>query len=173
MGEPLILVGRVAGAFGVRGEVRITSFTAEPMALVDYKTLLREDGSPGLTLTTGRPVKGGVIVRVPEIETREQAEAARGLKLFVPRAALPAPDEDEFYVTDLIGLSVETAQGEVLGSVRAIQDFGAGDLLEIQPLEGPSWYLPFTREAAPEVRIAEGKVIAAPPAVVEDGSQGE
>jgi 16S rRNA processing protein RimM len=164
----LILVGRVAGAFGVKGEVRITSFTAEPMALVDYKTLLREDGSPGLTLTAGRPVKGGVIARVPEIETREQAEAARGLKLYVPRASLPAPDEDEFYVTDLIGLTVETVKGETLGAVKAIQDFGAGDLLEIQPPEGPSWYLPFTREAVPDVRIAEGKVIAAPPAVVED-----
>lgn len=173
MGEPLILVGRVAGAFGVRGEVRITSFTAEPMALVDYKTLLREDGSPGLTLTTGRPVKGGVIARVPEIVTREQAEAVRGLKLFVPRAALPAPDEDEFYVTDLIGLAVEMTDGEALGVVKAIQDFGAGDLLEIQPPEGPSWYLPFTRAAVPDVRIGEGKVIAVRPAEVEDGSAGE
>ena len=161
--EGLIQVGRVAGAFGVRGEVRITSFTAEPLALVDYKDLKREDGSPGLTLTSGRAAKGGIVARAREVETREQAEALRGLKLYIPRDRLPEPDEDEFYVTDLIGLSVETAGGEPLGRVKAVQDFGAGDLLEIQPAEGASWYLPFTREAVPEVRLAEGKVVAVRP----------
>jgi len=160
----LIQVGRVAGAFGVRGEVRITSFTAEPLALVDYKTLVREDGSAGLTLTSGRPVKGGVIARAKEVETREQAEALRGLKLYIPRDRLPAPEEDEFYVTDLIGLAIETADGEPLGRVKSVQDFGAGDLLEVQPPEGgATWYLPFTREAVPEVRIAEGVVVAVRP----------
>jgi 16S rRNA processing protein RimM len=164
----LIQVGRVAGAFGVRGEVRITSFTADPMALVDYKDLKREDGSPGLTLTSGRAVKGGVIVRAKEVETREQAEALRGLKLYISRDRLPDPEEDEFYVTDLIGLKVETAEGEALGSVKAVQDFGAGDLLEIAPPEGgATWYLPFTREAVPEVRIADGVVVAVKPDEVE------
>jgi 16S rRNA processing protein RimM len=164
----LIQVGRVAGAFGVRGEVRITSFTADPVALVDYKDLRREDGSPGLTLTSGRAVKGGVIVRAKEVETREQAEALRGLKLYISRDRLPDPEEDEFYVTDLIGLKVETADGEALGSVKAVQDFGAGDLLEIAPPEGgATWYLPFTREAVPEVRIADGVVVAVKPDEVE------
>ena len=164
MSSDLIQVGRVAGAFGVRGEVRITSFTADPVALVDYKDLKREDGSPGLTLTSGRAVKGGVIVRAREVETREQAEALRGLKLYIPRDRLPEPEEDEFYVTDLIGLKVETAEGEALGSVKAVQDFGAGDLLEIAPIEGgATWYLPFTREAVPEVRIADGVVVAVKP----------
>src|SRR6187402_380021 len=102
MGSDLIQVGRVAGAFGVRGEVRITSFTADPSALLDYKDLVREDGSPGLTLTSGRPAKGGVVCWTKEVQTREQAEALRGLKLFISRDRLPAPDEDEFYVTDLI-----------------------------------------------------------------------
>lgn len=163
MSSDLIQVGRVAGAFGVRGEVRITSFTAEPSALLDYKVLLREDGSAGLTLTSGRVAKGSVVGRVKEVETREQAEALRGLKLFIARADLPEPDEDEFYVTDLIGLSVVTAEGEALGHVKSVQDFGAGDLLEVQPAEGPSWYLPFTREAVPEVRITEGVVVAVKP----------
>jgi|SRR5881394_1559450 len=167
MGEPLILVGRVAGAFGVRGEVRITAFTAEPLALLDYRTLQREDGSPGLTLTAGRAAKGAFIGRAAEIATREQAEALRGLQLYIPRDALPDPDEDEFYVTDLIGLAVETAAGEPLGRVKAVQDYGAGDLLEIEPPEGPSWYLPFTRDAVPEVRLAEGKVIGVRPDEVE------
>ena len=163
MSDTLILVGRVAGAFGVKGDVRITAYTAEPMALVDYRDLQREDGSPGLTLTGGRPSKGGVIVRAREVETREQAEALRGLKLYIPRDRLPAPEEDEFYVTDLIGLAVQTPQGEPLGRVKEVRDFGAGDLLEIQPETGPSWYLPFTREAVPQVDIAGGVIVADPP----------
>ena len=167
MSANLILVGRVAGAFGVKGEVRITSFTADPAALVDYKALKREDGSPGLTLTSGRPAKGGIVARAKEVETREQAEALRGLKLYIPRDVLPAPEEDEFYVTDLIGLAVETPEGEPLGRVKTVHDFGAGDLLEVQPPEGASWWLPFTREAVPEVRLAEGKVIAVRPEEVE------
>jgi len=164
----LIQVGRVAGAFGVRGEVRITSFTAEPLALLDYKRLLREDGSPGLTLASGRVAKGGVVARAAEVETREQAEALRGLKLFIPRDALPEPDEDEFYVTDLVGLAIISPSGEAIGTVRSVQDFGAGDLLEVDPVEGgPTWYLPFTREAVPEVRLADRVVVAVRPDEVE------
>jgi 16S rRNA processing protein RimM len=167
MTSNLILVGRVAGAFGVRGEVRITSFTADPMALVGYRDLKREDGSAGLTLTGGRPTKGGIIARAKEVETREQAEALRGLRLYIPRDVLPEPEEDEFYVTDLIGLAVVTPEGDALGRVKSVQDFGAGDLLEIEPPEGASWWLPFTREAVPEVRIAEGLVVAIKPEEVE------
>ena len=163
MADTLILVGRVAGAFGVKGEVRITAYTADPMALPAYRDLLREDGSPGLTLSGGRAVKGGVIVRAREVETREQAEALRGLRLYIPRDRLPEPEEDEFYVTDLVGLAVETPEGEPLGRVKDVRDFGAGDLLEIEPPTGPSWWLPFTREAVPEVRIAERKVVAVKP----------
>jgi 16S rRNA processing protein RimM len=164
MVDDLILVGRVAGAFGVRGAVRITSYTAEPEALLDYRDLKREDGTPALTLVSGRPAKGGLVVRAREVETREQAEALRGLRLHIPRAALPEPDEDEFYVADLVGLAVETPQGEPLGTVRSVQDFGAGDLLEIAPAEGgATWYLPFTRAAVPDVRLAERKVIGVRP----------
>jgi 16S rRNA processing protein RimM len=168
MSDDLIQVGRVAGAFGVRGEVRITSFTAEPLALLDYRYLKREDGSVGLTLTSGRPAKGGIVARATEIETREQAEALRGLKLYISRNKLPEPDEDEFYVTDLVGLSVVDAAGEPLGRIKAVQDFGAGDLLEVSPVEGgATWYLPFTREAVPEVRLADGVVVGVKPDEVE------
>ena len=160
MSDDLILVGRVAGAFGVRGEVRITSFTAEPLALVGYKTLLREDGSTGLTLTGGRPAKGGVVVRAKEVATREEAEALRGLKLHVPRAALPEPAEDEFYIHDLIGLDVVSLEGDLLGTVKSVRDFGAGDLLEVAPIAGESWWLPFTREAVPEVQMDAGRIVA-------------
>jgi len=162
--DDLILVGRVAGAFGVKGEVRIASFTAEPLALLGYRTLLREDGSPGLTLTGGRVAKGGVVARAKEIESREQAEAARGLKLYIPRALLPpVEDEDEFYVADLVGLAVVGPDGAPLGRVRSVRDFGAGDLLEIEPPAGESWWLPFTREAVPEVSIAERRIVGVKP----------
>lgn len=161
----LILIGRVAGAFGVRGEVRITAFGDDPMALLDYRTLLRADGSPGLTLLSGRSHKADFIGRAKEIETREQAEALRGLQLHVPRTALPEPDEDEFYLADLIGLEVRTPEGEVLGRIRSVQDFGAGDLLEVQPPgRAAAWWLPFTREAVPDVDIAGGRVTAVRPA---------
>ena len=159
----LILVGRVAGAFGVKGEVRITAYTDDPTALLRYRDLRREDGGPGLTLTAGRAQKGAFVGRAKEIATREDAEALRGLQLFVPRAALPAPDEDEFYLADLIGLRVVDPAGLEIGSIKNVQNFGAGDLLEIAPLAAPTWWLPFTREAVPEVRIAEGVVVAVRP----------
>jgi 16S rRNA processing protein RimM len=163
-----ILVAVVGGAFGVRGEVRITTYTEDPMALVRYRDLMREDGTPALTVTSARPAKAGVVARVKEVATPEQADALRGLKLYVPRERLPAPqDEDEFYLADLIGLSVETAEGEALGRVKTVQDFGAGDLLEIEPPAGPSWWLPFTRDAVPQVRLAEGRLIAVRPQEIE------
>jgi 16S rRNA processing protein RimM len=166
MSDRLILVGRVAGAFGVRGEVRITAYTDDPMALARYRDLKREDGAPALTLAAVRPAKGGVIARCPEVASKEAADALRGLRLFVPRAVLPpTEDEDEFYLADLIGLSTETADGASFGRIKAVHNFGAGDILEIDPGGGrPTLYLPFTREAVPEVRLAEGRVIVAPPA---------
>jgi 16S rRNA processing protein RimM len=162
--DRLILVGRVAGAFGVRGEVRITSYTDDPAALLRYRDLRRADGSAGLTLTGGRPDKGALVARANEVVSREEAEALRGLELFVPRDALPPPDEDEFYFADLVGLRAVTAAGDELGRVKSVQNFGAGDLLEIAPETGPTWWLPFTREAVPEVRIADGLVVAVRPA---------
>ena len=161
--DTLILVARVAGAFGVKGEVRLTAYTADPLSLLAYRELKRESGAAGLTLTSGRAAKGGIVARAREVETREQAEALRGLRLFIPRDLLPEPEEDEFYLVDLIGLSVVTPEGEALGVVRSVHDFGAGDLLEIAPPEGPTWWLPFTREAVPEVRIAERLVVAVRP----------
>jgi 16S rRNA processing protein RimM len=163
----LIEVGRVAGAFGVRGELRITAFTEDPMALLRYRTLKRADGTTALTLTAARIAKGGIVARAKEIATREEAEAARGLKLHIDRADLPPPDEDEFYLADLIGLEARDPAGAVIGRIRAVENFGAGDLLEIAPPDGPSWWLPFTREAAPEVRIADGYVVVIRPTEVE------
>ena len=162
--DKLILVGQVAGAFGVRGEVRVTAYTADPMALVAYGPLLRADGSVGLTLTAARPDKAGVVGRARGIASKEQADAMRGLKLFVPRDRLPEPDEDEFYLTDLIGLDARDPDGMTLGRVKSVQNFGASDMLEIAPAEGgPTWYLPFTREAVPSLHIADGWLLAVRP----------
>ena len=160
----MIAVGRVAGAFGVRGEVRITAFTQEPLALARFRELKRQDGSPGLTVLSARDAKGGIVCRCQGVETKEQADALRGLRLFIPREALPAPEDDEFYLADLIGLAVHTPEGEALGKVKSVQDFGAGDILEITPAEGgPTWYLAFTREAVPEVNIAAGRLVVVRP----------
>jgi 16S rRNA processing protein RimM len=166
----LILVAQVAGGFGVKGEVRVTAWTADPMALLDYGPLLRVDGSVGLTLTSGRPEKTAIVGRAKEIATKEQADALRGLKLFVPRDRLPPPDdEDEFYLTDLIGLTARDADDHVIGTVKSVPNFGAGDMLEIAPAEGgPTWYLPFTREAVPEVRLTDGWLRAVRPAEVDE-----
>jgi 16S rRNA processing protein RimM len=109
-----------------------------------------------------------VVARASEIETREQAEAARGLQLFIPRASLPpVEDEDEFYVADLVGMSVVSAEGDLLGRVRAVRDFGAGDLLEVQPPVGESWWLPFTKEAVPEIQVDRRTIVAMRPDEVE------
>jgi 16S rRNA processing protein RimM len=158
----LILVAKVGGAHGVLGELRLTSYAADPMALLDYRELMRGDGTHALTLTAARPAKAGLVARAKEVSTREQAERLRGLDLYVPRDRLPATeDEDDFYVADLIGLAVVTADGEALGIVKSVHDFGAGDLLEVQPPTGASWWLPFTKEAVPEVRLAEGRIVSA------------
>ena len=163
----LILVAQVAGGFGVRGEVRVTAYTADPMALLAYGPLLRADGSIGLTLTSARPDKSGVVGRAREIATKEEADALRGLKLHIRRDRLPEPDEDEFYLTDLVGLEARDPAGTVLGTVKSVQNFGADDMLEIAPAAGgPTWYLPFTKAAAPELHIAEGWLLAVRPAEV-------
>jgi 16S rRNA processing protein RimM len=162
--DRLVLVGRVAGAFGVKGELRITSYTDDPAALVRYRDLKRSDGALALTLTTGRAQKGALVGRAREVATREDAEALRGLQLFVPRDLLPPPDEDEFYLADLIGLAAVAPDGVPLGRIKSVQNFGAGDLLEIAPEAGPTWWAPFTRDAVPEVNIAQGVVVVVKPA---------
>ena len=163
----LVLVGQVSGGFGVRGEVRVAAYTADPMTLLEHGVLLRADGSTGLTLTSARPDKVGVVGRAKEIATKEEADALRGLKLFVPRDRLPPEDEDEFYLADLLGLEARDPAGVVLGTVKSVQNFGADDMLEIAPAAGgQTWYLPFTKEAAPELHIADGWVLVVRPTEV-------
>ncbi|HEY1926477.1 MAG TPA: ribosome maturation factor RimM [Caulobacteraceae bacterium] len=164
MADRLILVGRVAGAFGVRGEIRITPYTAEPAALLNYRDLRREDGSPALTLTGGRVAGDGLIARAQEVATREEAQALKGLGLFLPRSVFPAiEDEDEFYLADLIGLAAVAPDGTPLGRVKSVQNFGAGELLEIEPSGGATWYAPFTMATIPAIRLSDGVIIVVRP----------
>jgi len=163
-----ILVAQVSGAFGVKGEVRLTAYTDDPLSLIAYSPLKREDGTPALTMLNGRAEKGALVGRAREIVTREDAQALRGLRLYVDRAALPAPDEDEFYLADLIGLAAQTPDGAPLGRVKSVQNFGAGDLLEIEPADGSAaWWAPFTREVVPSVSLTEGLVVVDRPSEIE------
>ena len=157
----------------MRGEVRITPFGDDPLALVRYKTLLGADGAIVLTLTDGRLHKGGLVTRAPQIDSKEAADALRGRDLYAPREAFAPPtDDNDFYLADLIDLRVQNPDGAALGVVRAVQNFGAGDILEIEPQQGPSFFLPFTRAAVPEVKIAEGYLVADPPAETEGEPAG-
>jgi 16S rRNA processing protein RimM len=156
--ENMVCVGAIAGAFGVRGEARIKSFCAEPDAIGDYGPLSSEAGQ-SYDVKITRPVKGGFAARLSGVPTREAAESLKGTKLYAPRERLPALPEDEFYHTDLIGLEVVDTGGAALGKVRAIHDFGAGDVLDI--VGGPApVMLPFTKAAVPTVDLAKGRLIA-------------
>lgn len=159
------MVGAIAGAFGVRGEARVRSFTATPEALFGYGPLLSADGRVALTPRRWRAIQDGFAVAAPEIATREQAEALRNTALYVPRAALPPPEDDEFYHVDLIGCRVEALDGTALGAVVAVPNFGAGDLLAVRPAAGGAdFYIPFTKAAAPIVDLANRRIVAAAPA---------
>lgn len=155
----LVCVAAISGAFGVKGEVRIKSFTDDPAASLSYGPLMDEAGQIVLTPKKFRSIKNGLAVFADEVSTREAAEALKGTKLYVTRDSLPAPDEDEFYYTDLIGLTVETTEGDVVGKVKAIHDFGGGDVLEVWKQGEKSWYHPFTKDAVPSVDVKADRVV--------------
>lgn len=159
-----VCVGAIAGSFGVRGEVRLKSFCADPAAIADYAPLTDEAGTRSFEVTLTGQVKNGLSARLSGIRTKEDADALRGVRLFADRNRLPAPEEDEYYHADLIGLTVLDTGGAELGTVRAILNHGASDLLEIHGprLKSPV-LLPFTRAAVPTVDVAGGRIIADPP----------
>ena len=162
-GETLVCLGAIAGAFGVRGEVRLKSFCADPQDIAAYGPLCTADGQRRFEVQGFRAIKGGFAARLGGITTREQAEALRGTRLHAPRSAMPPTDEDEFYHADLIGLPVLDGTGAALGTVSAVHDHGAGDLLEIRRPGGQTVLLPFTRAVVPTVDLAAGRIIADPP----------
>jgi 16S rRNA processing protein RimM len=161
--DDLVLVGAIAGAFGVRGEVRIRTFTAEPEGVVAYGPLLDAQGRVVLTPKRWRPIKDGLAITAPEIPSREAAEALRNTPLHVPRGALPPAEPDEFYHVDLIGCRVETPDGDLVGEVIAVHDFGAGDVLELRDGGGRQRFIEFSRAQVPGVDIAGRRLVALPP----------
>ena len=163
-GEDRICVGAISGAFGVRGEVRLKSFCAEPAAIADYAPLFTEDGTRSFTVKITRPLKGGLAARLGGIATKEEADALRGTTLFANRSKLPSLPDDEFYHADLIGLEAVDTGGAVLGRLAAIHNHGAGDILEITaPGQKTPLLLPFTRAVVPTVDIAAGRIVVDPP----------
>lgn len=159
-----ICLGAITGSFGVRGEVRLKSFCADPAALGDYGPLANEDGTRTFSLTITRPVKSGFAAKLAGVGTKEEADALRGVRLYANRDVLPDLPDDEYYHTDLIGLTVLDTGGVEIGKVHAVLNHGASDLLEVRPTGGGNTVLlPFTHEAVPTVDMSAGKIIADPP----------
>jgi 16S rRNA processing protein RimM len=165
--EKRILVGAIAGAHGVRGEVRIKSFTADPRAIGRYGPVEDETGARTFKVTVRGKVKGLVIARLDGVADRNQAEALKGLRLYVARAKLPRPRRGEWYVADLVGLAARDGNGTPLGVVKSVQNFGAGDVIELERTDGTTEFLPFTKAVVPEVDIESGRIVIHPPDEIE------
>ena len=162
--DELICVGAIAGSYGVRGEIRLKSFCAVPEEIEDYAPLLSEDGQTRYALTLTRPVKNGFAARLAGVETKEEADALKGVQLYAPRDRLPSLPNDEYYHADLMGLEVYDIGGTLLGTVKSVQNHGAADLLELQgPALKGTVLLPFTLAAVPTVDLDQGRIIADPP----------
>ncbi len=164
MTDKRICIGAITGAFGVKGEVRLKSFCADPEAIGDYGALYTEDGSASYEVEITRAVKNGFSAKVSGVRTKEEADALKGVRLFADRDALPSLPDDEYYHTDLIGLEVFDTGGQKLGKVAAVHNHGAGDILEITgPALKTPVLLPFTLAAVPTVDLTAGRLIADPP----------
>ena len=172
-GDNKLLMGRIGAAHGIKGEVRIQSFTEDPLALASYGPL--STNKPGLTIKilAARTTTNVLVARLEGINDRNAAEKLNGVELYVDRALLPdTDDDDDFYHADLIGLKARLADGSEIGEVMAVPNFGAGDLLEIRdPRSGDTYLYPFSKAVVPEVRVAEGYLLIDPPIEAEPGEE--
>jgi 16S rRNA processing protein RimM len=162
-----ICVARIGAAHGVRGAVKLWTFTEDPLAVKHYGPLMTKDGARQFEVTHAREAKGHLVATLKGIATREEAERLNGLELYVARDKLPATDEDEYYHADLIGLAAVTSANAPLGRVIAIHNFGAGDIIEIAPPHGSTLLLPFTNAVVPTVDLAAGRVVIELPGEIE------
>lgn len=163
-GTKRVCLGAIAGATGVRGAVRIKTFTAEPQAVAAYGPVSDESGSRSFTLAIERMGPGHVIARLSGVADRDAAAALKGTRLYVERRAMPEPTgADEYYAADLVGIAAEYGDGRPFGTISAVHDFGAGDVLEIARAEGASILLPFTRAVVPEVDLDRRRIVVDPP----------
>jgi 16S rRNA processing protein RimM len=162
-----ICIARIGAAHGVRGAVKLWTFTEDPLAVKAYGPLSTKDGARSFEIAQLREAKDHLVATFKGITTREEAERLNGLELFIPREKLPATDENEYYHADLIGLAAVTSGDEPIGRVVAIHNFGAGDIIEIAPLNGPTLLLPFSNAVVPMVDIAGGRVVIELPGEIE------
>ena len=167
--NPRLHVATIGAPHGVKGEVRVKSFTADSLAFKDYGVLQDERGARSFSIVSLRPVRDDMcVVRFKEAGDRDAAAALTHMKLYALRANMPAVEDGEYFHADLIGLRAETSAGAVIGIVAAVQNFGAGDMLEIAPQGGgETLLLPFTNAVAPLVDLAGGRVVIAPPAEID------
>src|SRR6188768_3761855 len=154
-----ICVARIGAAHGVRGAVKLWTFTEDPFAVKEYGPLTTKDGARQFEVTHVREAKDHLVATLKGIATREDAERLNGIELYIAREKLPATDENEYYHADLIGLAAVTSAGEPLGRVAAIHNFGAGDIIEIAPPGSSTMLLPFTNAVVPTVDLANGRVV--------------
>src|SRR5579864_4142049 len=158
-----ICLGIITGPKGVRGLVRVRSFTAEPAAIAEYGPLQDEGGAQRFALELVGAHKGVLIARIADVKDRDAAERLKGVRLYVRRADLPEPAAEEFYHADLVGLEAMNSDGTPLGTVRAVYDFGGGPSLEIVNEAGKTMLVPFTTAAVPEIDVAGRKLVVTPP----------
>ncbi|KJC61366.1 ribosome maturation factor RimM [Bradyrhizobium sp. LTSPM299] len=154
-----ICVARIGAAHGVRGAVRLWTFTEDPLAVKDYGPLTTKDGARQFEVTHARQAKDHLVATLKGVATREDAERLNGIELYIPRDRLPQTDDDEYYHADLIGLAAVTTTDQPLGKVIAIHNFGAGNIIEIAPPQGATMLLPFTNAVVPSVDLAGGRVV--------------
>ena len=166
-----ICVARIGAAHGIRGAVKLWTFTEDPFAGTGYGQLTTKDGARQFELAQAREAKGHLVATFKGVTTRNEAERLNGLELYVARDKLPATDQGEYYHADLIGLAAITATGEPLGKVIAIHNFGAGDIIEIAPPAGTTIMLPFSNAVVPTVDITGGRVVIALPEEIEGGDE--
>ena len=164
-----VLVARFGAAHGVRGEIRLWSFTADPLAIADYGALETKDGKRQFVIDTLRPNKDFLVARIEGVGDSNAAEALRNVELYLPRERLPAIDEDDtWYYADLVGLAATAPDGAAIGTVAAVYNFGAGDIVEISPAGGgKTLLLPFTEAVVPEVDVTAKRIVVVLPAEIE------
>jgi 16S rRNA processing protein RimM len=162
-----ICVARIGAAHGVRGAVKLWTFTEDPFAVKEYGPLTTKDGARQFEVTHVREARDHLVATLKGIATREDAERLNGLELYIAREKLPETDDDEYYHADLIGLAAVNAANEPLGRVTAIHNFGAGDIIEIAPTHGATMLLPFTNAVVPTVDLAGGRVVIELPPEIE------
>ena len=162
-----VCVARIGAAHGVRGAVKLWTFTEDPLAVKDYGPLFTKDGARQFEVAHVREAKDHLVATFKGVSTRDEAERLNGIELYVPRERLPETDDDEYYHADLVGLAAVTTADQPLGKVLAIHNFGAGDIIEIAPPQGPTLLLPFTNAVVPTVDLAAGRVVIEFPEEIE------